>query len=196
MSEIIGPARPWWVDAALLTAIGSLFVSMATAVNGCYSVKKESLKQEKELRLEEFKKSKEIELAQNGQFHEIRQKYLDRAIDPQRDLPYRLSVLSFLVDTFGDKDPMGRWAGKEFKDLHARFSTQNGGDYEEFLEWKKKQQISRSKVRGTHSESSHHVKPTGVLKNGVSDGICCVPCQGLTICGKTVTTECGSCSAL
>jgi len=189
------PSRSRWFDAALLTAIGSLFVSGATAVNGWYSVKKETIKQTKELQLEEFKKTKELELAQNGQFHEIRQKYLVQAIDPQRDLQYRLSVLNFLVDTFGDKDPMGKWAGKELQDIQAatvtkHFSKQEADEYASFLEWKKQQHIPHAKVRG-------HLSLPNTLDLGLrgGEGICCVPCQGLTICGKTVTTDCGSCSA-
>jgi len=185
-------SRSRWFDAALLTAIGSLLVSVATAVNGYYNLQKETVKQERELKLEEFKKSKEVELAQNGQFHEIRQKYLDRAIDPQRDLPYRISVLSFLVDTFGDKDPMGKWAGRELGELKSKtvtkhFSKQEAEEYGAFLEWKRRQYI-RPKSRGTPS-----VGGPNAISGG--EGVCCVPCQGLTICGKTVTTDCGSCSA-
>jgi hypothetical protein len=47
---------------------------------------------------------------ERAQRHEIRLKYLDRALDTQRDVEYRRGVLSFLSKTMDDDPHMRDWA--------------------------------------------------------------------------------------
>jgi hypothetical protein len=85
---------PWWKQSSHLAAVAALIaatVPLTAAVNGLFQ-----LKQQERLQL-----------------HEIRLKYLDRAIDPTQSAEYRERVLSFLLATLDPKDPMRRWAAGE-----------------------------------------------------------------------------------
>ncbi len=89
-----GDAGSWWKDSKQMTAVAALLaaaVPLTAAVNGFFQVQNQ----------------KQV------QTHEIRLKYLDRAIDSGRDAKYRERVLSFLVATLEPNDPMRSWAVEE-----------------------------------------------------------------------------------
>lgn len=84
----------WWRQSSHLAAVAALIaaaVPLTAAVNGFFE-----LKQQERLQL-----------------HEIRLKYLDRAIDPTQNAEYRERVLSFLLATLDSTDPMRSWAAGE-----------------------------------------------------------------------------------
>lgn len=87
-------SRTWWTQPSLLTALAALIAAMVpltAAINGCF----------------------ELQQQERLQRHEIRLKYLDRAIDPSQTPEYRERVLSFLLATLDDDDPMRKWASGE-----------------------------------------------------------------------------------
>jgi hypothetical protein len=99
--------RKWWLEATYVTAISAaIIVPSVTLLDHWLDYTLEVTKQEHALRLAEQKQS-----------HEIRQTYLDRAIDPHRTTEYRRSVLSFLSVTLDDKEPMKGWAEEELTRL-------------------------------------------------------------------------------
>jgi hypothetical protein len=191
----------WWRDAAIIGAIATVLVPLATGLTAwSASFIHEYFETQRFVR--------QLRLSEQGQFQEIRQKYLDRAIDPQRNPQYRQSVLSFLVTTLSTDDPMKNWAQDELKELSV---TKNGATrvsltaedlklWQEFLAQKSKQEKSRqTQAASTRSKSSKGQRNELSLNPGQAglerQGQCCVTCQGLTICAKSVNTECGSCSA-
>jgi hypothetical protein len=171
-----GKRHSWWRDAAYITALGSLVIAGATYLK---------------THLDSKRLEMEVELQKEKQLHTLRQEYLDRAVDPQRNIDYRISVLNFLVVSFGQGDPMGQWASGELSRLQAQV--------------KEAQQTQSTTRRPTNREprstrEKPPREPDGVVEESqipsvLPQDVCCIPCNGITICGKTVTTECGSCSA-
>lgn len=103
MSESPSGTRKWWLEAAYVTALSAaIIVPGVTALDHWLDFQLQTAKQEHEIRLAEQK-----------QAQEVRQTYLDRAVDPHRSADYRRSVLTFLRDTLDEREPMRRWATAE-----------------------------------------------------------------------------------
>jgi len=89
---------PWWREATYITAIAAVLAAIlpATAlINGWYQTRSED----------------------QSRVAEIRLKYLDRAIDPDRNEEDRAAVLKFLVEILSSGDPMKRWAQSQLDNL-------------------------------------------------------------------------------
>lgn len=113
MSEDSGSTRKWWLEATYVTAISAaIIVPGVTALDHWLDYQLQAAKQVHEIRLAEQK-----------QVQDIRQTYLDRAVDPHRSTEYRRSVLTFLRETLDEREPMRRWARAELSRLEKALET-------------------------------------------------------------------------
>jgi uncharacterized lipoprotein NlpE involved in copper resistance len=187
--------KRWWQDAGIIAAVAALVVPLATAINGCFN-----------LQIEAKRKEEEFRLARETHVDETRQRYLNWAIDPQRNADYRLSVLGFLIATLERSDPMVNWAKDESRKLEddrrskraVFLSADEWRLWSEFLAAKQQDKAVRHPTkRGTGGSAKAQEKsPSRSNLAGATGGkLCCLTCNGLTICAPHVATECGSCSA-
>ncbi len=235
MTEEAANRRKWWLEATYVTAISAaIIVPSVTLLDHWLDYKLEAAKQEHALHLDEQKQS-----------HEIRQTYLDRAIDPHRTADYRRSVLSFLTETLDEKEPMKGWAKEELARLEQALKIEAKLAAAEMQAKSLQQQLAQARVSASRSsgdvrklaqdlkaaeievgslqkeleaaKSKANIAPTSSLPPGrpndspgedasaqggreqVSEsgagGSCCITCAGIIICGKFVSTPCGSCDA-
>ena len=196
-------------DPAYITALAALIIPGTAAIHGFFNTQ-----------LEIKKHQHQFELSQEGQTHKIRQTYLDRAVDPQRNAQYRASILNFLLITLDDDD-MTRWAQGELDELQNVLNTQPQlanalreleiwtgvlKSYEEGQEQPPNYLVEKSagaqqkvddfyKTLKSAEENADLPLPPAPNVYGESGDRCCVTCEGYTICAASVNTACGSCSA-
>jgi DNA repair exonuclease SbcCD ATPase subunit len=95
--------RPVWLQAAYVTALSAAVIVPGVTL----------LDHWLDHRLESARHNHAVELERNKLEHEIRQTYLDRAVDPHRTPEYRRSVLAFMEVTLADDGPLQQWAAGE-----------------------------------------------------------------------------------
>lgn len=173
--SVAGSGRPWWQEAALFSAVATVLATLVLGANNYMSAGFE----------------------RESNLHEVRTKYLDRALDPARNRSYRVSLLTFLVHTFGSNDPMGEWAKSELDHLTAIPDDAGLADltqaevYEclEVLRGENSLDVGENGDDESQAQQGTQVAEAGQAGNG-----CCITCEGLLICGSTVSTPCGSCT--
>jgi chromosome segregation ATPase len=95
---------PWWRSKLTITVLGGLIAAIApttSGIHGCVS------------------KDREIGLARIAQAHDIRLKYLDRAIDPTKTPVYRKQVLELLAEMSEHGEETMRWAKAQIEVISA-----------------------------------------------------------------------------
>jgi hypothetical protein len=211
--------RRWWRDRRYLAAIGGALAGVASfnpALNNWLTYRLESTKQEASRR----------------------DTYLDKAVDPQRNAAYRLSVLQFLVSTLPEHDPMTKWAQaqlgtlknvvklEELETTRDKISREIGARQRDLSrtkptspQWKQADgeiETLKSKLNDLKSQidnvaaelhrgplvvnppvAESQARTDGSSQKGgvIQPNVCCITCDGITICGYSVQTECGSCQA-
>jgi hypothetical protein len=237
MADQTADRRKWWLEATYVTAISAaIIVPGVTLLDHWLDYKLEAVKQDHALHLDEEK-----------QTHAVRQTYLGLAIDPHRTSEYRRSVLTFLVDTLNDDEPMKKWAKDELSRLLEAAEAQARLAAAEAESRELKRRLEETKISAGQSDRERQVlkeqleaaqRKVLILQKGWiaakdkaniapqagattlseddakgnggrppaddskrasgtrpprTGGICCITCQGATICASHVSTSCGEC---